>query len=197
MKLTIDGLRVDTAPGVSLLELVRILQLDTPRLSSRPLAAKIAGEVFNLNYIPLRHKDTAPERPSIRRAMAASGGIVHLLRYSDPTGKDVYTRTAQFVLFLALRQLYPHARGKMNCTLGAGLYIEVLNAPEFSADALKAEVQRLVEADIPLLRRRITTQEAIRGFHADGQNDKARLLAWRKDTDFDIYKDRRDTASDN
>ena len=187
MKLTIDGLRVDTSAGVSLLELVRTLQLDTPRLSSRPLAAKIAGEVFNLNYIPLRHKDTAPERPSIRRAMAASGGIVHLLRYSDPTGKDVYTRTAQFVLFLALRQLYPHARGKMNCTLGAGLYIEVTDAPDFSAEALKAQVQRLVEADIPLLRRRITTQEAIRGFHADGQTDKARLLAWRKEEYFDIY----------
>lgn len=187
MKLTIDGLRVDTAPGVSLLELVRTLGLDTPKLSSRPLAAKIAGEVFNLNYIPLRHKDTAPERPSIRRAMAASGGVVHLLRYNDPTGKEVYTRTAQFVLFLALRQLYPHARGKMNCTLGAGLYIEVMNAPDFSADVLKAQVERIVEADIPLLRRRITTQEAIRGFHADGQTDKARLLAWRKEEYFDIY----------
>ncbi len=187
MKLTIDGLRVDTAPGVSLLELVRSLGLDAPNLSSRPLAAKIAGEVFNLNYIPLRHKDTTPERPSIRRAMAASGGVVHLLRYSDPTGKEVYTRTAQFVMFLALRRLYPHARGKMNCTLGAGLYIEVVDAPDFSADALKTEVQRLVEADIPLLRRRITTEEAIRGFHADGQTDKARLLAWRKQEYFDIY----------
>ena len=187
MKLTIDGMRVDTAPGVSLLELVRTMQLDTPKLSGRPLAAKIAGEVFNLNYIPLRHKDTAPERPSIRRAMAASGGVVHLLRYSDPTGKEVYTRTAQFVLFLALRQLYPHARCKMNCTLGAGLYIEVVEVPDFSADALKAQVQWLVEADIPLLRRRITTEEAIRGFHADGQTDKARLLAWRKEEYFDVY----------
>ena len=187
MKLTIEGLRVDTYPGVSLLELVRTLKLDTPTLSGRPLAAKIAGEVFNLNYIPLRHKDTAPVRPSIRRAMAASGGIVHLLRYNDPTGKDVYARTAQFVLFLALRRLYPNARGKMNCTVGSGLYIEVVDAPDFSAEALKAEVQRLVEADIPLLRRRITTEEAIRGFRADGQTDKANLLAWRKDEFFDLY----------
>ena len=187
MKLTIDGLRVDAQPGMSLQELVQSLGLDTRKLSSRPLAAKIAGEVFNLNYIPLRHKDTAPERPSIRRATAASAGTVHLLHYSDPTGKDVYTRTAQFVLFLALRRLYPCARGKMNCTLGAGLYIEVLDAKDFSVDALKAEVQRLVEADIPLLRRRITTQEAIRGFHADGQTDKARLLAWRREEYFDLY----------
>ncbi len=186
MKLTIDGLSIDTLPGATLLELIRSLGLDSPLLSQRPLAAKIAGEVFNLNYIPQRHKDGTLDRPSIRRAMAASGGVVHLLRYNDPTGKDVYVRTAQFVLFLALRRLYPGARAKMNCTVGAGLYIEV-NAPDLSVDALKAEVRRIVEADIPLIRRRITTADAIDHFRADGQTDKARLLTWRKEEYFDEY----------
>ena len=187
MKLTIDGRCIEALPGVSLLELIRSLGLDTNNLSTRPIAAKIAGEVFNLNYIPLRHKDGTLDRPSIRRAMAASGGHVHLLRYSDPTGKDVYVRTAQFVLFLALRRLYPGARAKMNCTVGAGLYIEVTNAAEFSVDALKAEVKRIVEADIPLLRRRVPTKEAIDHFRADGQTDKARLLTWRTEPYFDEY----------
>ena len=186
MKLTIDGLSIDALPGATLLELIRSLGLDTPLLSKRPLAAKIAGEVFNLNYIPQRHKDGTLDRPSIRRAMAASGGIVHLLRYNDPTGKDVYARTAQFVLFLALRRLYPGARAKMNCTVGAGLYIEV-NTPDLSVDALKAEVRRIVAADIPLIRRRVTTSDAIDHFRADGQTDKARLLAWRKEEYFDEY----------
>jgi uridine kinase len=186
MKLTIDGRFIEALPGVSLLELVRELKLDSPLLSRRPLAAKIAGEVFNLNYIPQRHKDGTPDRPSIRRAMAASGGVVQLLRYGDPTGKDVYVRTAQFVLFLALRQLYPHVRAKMNCTVGAGLYVEV-DSPHFSAAELKAQVQKLVAAGIPLIRRRITTQEAIAHFRADGQNDKARLLHWRKEEFFDEY----------
>jgi uridine kinase len=186
MKLTIDGLSIDALPGVTLLELIRSLGLDSPLLSQRPLAAKIAGEVFNLNYIPQRHRDGTLDRPSIRRAMAASGGVVHLLRYNDPTGKDVYVRTAQFVLFLALRRLYPGARAKMNCTVGAGLYIEV-NTPDLSVDALKAEVRRIVEADIPLIRRRITTADAIDHFRADGQTDKARLLTWRKEEYFDEY----------
>ena len=121
MELTIDGIRYFPSTGESLLEILRKLGMDHEKLSARPLAAKIAGEVFNLNYIPLRHKDTAPVRPSIRRAMAASGGIVHLLRYNDPTGKDVYARTAQFVLFLALHQLWPAAKAKMDCTLGNAL----------------------------------------------------------------------------
>lgn len=37
-----------------------------------------------------------------------------LLRYADPRGRRVYTRTVQFVLFLAIRQLYPNAVAKMN-----------------------------------------------------------------------------------
>ena len=78
MELRIDGLNITAKPGQSLLELVRLLGLDSTTLSQRPLAAKIAGEVFTLNYIPLRQKDAEGERNSIRRAMAASGGVVNL-----------------------------------------------------------------------------------------------------------------------
>jgi len=107
MYLTIDGRSVQACPDQSLLGLLRQLELDEITLSSRPLAAKIAGEVFTLNYIPRRQKDGTPERPSMRRAMEASKGEVRLLRYSDPAGKECYIRTAQFVIFLALRQLWP------------------------------------------------------------------------------------------
>ena len=188
MELHIDGYALEARTGSKLLDMVRALDLDTEALSTRPLAAKIAGEVFNLNYIPLREKDTKTDRPSIRRAMAASGGVVHLLRYSDPTGKDVYARTAQFVLFLALHRLWPKARATMNCTVGSGLYIAVNGAEDFSAQVLKDEVQRLVDQDIPLIRRRIITKEAMERFVRNGQNDKARLLQWRSEPYFDQYE---------
>ena len=117
MKLFIDGTAVTPQPGESLLDIVRSLGLDSGNLSTRPLAAKIAGEVFNLNYIPVREKDVTDERTSIRRAMAASNGVIHLLRYSDPAGKDVYARTVQFMLFLAIHRLYSEAKAKMNCPI--------------------------------------------------------------------------------
>jgi len=188
MELYIDGYCLEARPGCKLLDLVRQLCLDTNQLSTRPIAAKIAGEVFNLNYIPVREKDAQQDRPSIRRAMAASGGKVHLLRYSDPTGKDVYARTAQFVLFLALNRLWPDASAKMNCTVGSGLFVAFTGADDFSARKLKEEVQWLVEEDIPLIRSRITTREAIEGFRNNGQEDKARLLQWREETYFDLYR---------
>lgn len=187
MKLSIDGKDILAKPQMTLQDMVKALDLDSDRLAEKPLAAKIAGEVFSLNYIPVREKDVSGERPSMRRTMAASGGVVHLLRYSDPAGKDVYTRTSQFVVFLALQQLWPKARGKMNCKVGKALYIEVTGAEDFSIDRLKAQVAKIVKEDIPLIRRSVGTTDAIAYFKACGQMDKARLLSWREESTFTVY----------
>jgi len=187
MYLTIDGKQLQPRPGQSLLELIREAGFDSTALSARPLAAKIAGEVFTLNYIPLRHKDVRSDSPSMRRAMAASNGEVRLLRYSDPAGKECYLRTGQFVVFLAMRQLWPQARCKMNCTLGASVYFQVIGAEDFSVTTLKQKMQALVRQDISLIRRRVPLQEAIDRYRADGQEDKARLLSWRPWDYFDEY----------
>ena len=187
MKLCIDGRMIDAKEGSSLRELLVNESMDHHKLSMRPIAAKIAGQVFNLNYIPVREKDLHKEQPSVRAAMAASGGKVQLLRYSDPSGKEVYTRTAQFVMFLAIRRLWPHAKAKMNCTLGPGLYIQVLDCPEFQTQLLKSEMDLLIRQDIPLIRRRMDKADAVARFQERGQEDKAKLLSWRTASYFDVY----------
>ena len=187
MKLWIDGIETTAAPGQSLLDIVTEMGLMTGTLSGDPLVAKIAGRVFTLNYIPVRHKDIV-ERESMRKAMAASEGVVRLLRYSDPIGRDAYKRTAQFILFLALRRRWPLARAKMNCTVGAGTYIKVSGAEDFSAEAFKAEVKRIVAENIPLYRRRVNTVDAIHYYAGIGQDDKARLLKYRKKKTLDLYE---------
>ena len=186
MTLTVDGKQVVAQPGQSLLDIIKVLGMEGKTVSERPLAAKIAGEVFSLNYVPVRLKDSQNERQSIRRAMAASDGVIQLLRITDPAGRDVYDRTAQFVIFLALHQLWPNAQAKMGCTVGPALFVEVEHE-DFSAEKLRHQVISIVEQDIPLVRRRINTADAIEHFKADGQEDKAKLLSWRKETEFDVY----------
>ena len=179
MQLNIDGKTIQAEPEQSLKALVAKLGLDAPKLSQRPLAARIAGEVFTLNYIPLREKDGEGDRPSMRRAMAASGGNIKLLRYGDSAGKEVYIRTAQFLMFLAFQQLWPKARAVVGCTLGSSVYVTVEGTENFSAERLKKHIQELVARDIPLLRRRVSREEAIARYAAMGRQDKARLLSWR------------------
>ena len=187
MLLRIDGKEIEAKPGQSLLELVQALGLQGSSLGDMPLAAKIAGEVFTLNYIPVRRKDATPERNSIRRAMAASDGVVRLLRYGDEAGKECYIRTAQFVIFLALRQLWPESVAKMTCTLGSSVFIEVSGAENFKVSLLKDRVGALVEENIPLQRRRVPLEQAIHRFETEGQMDKSRLLRYRTEDYFDEY----------
>ena len=186
MKLRIDGREITPKPGQKLLELIRELGLDGKTLSNRPLAAKIAGEVFTLNYIPLREKDVQ-ERATIRRAMEAPDGEVHLLRYADEAGREVYARTAQFVIFLAIRQLWPEAVAKISCTLGRSVYIQVQNAPDFSVSKLKQRVAEVTAQDIPLVRRRVSLESAVERYIREGQQDKANLLKYRTVDYFDEY----------
>ena len=187
MYLTIDGKKIQAKPQQSLLDLIRELGLTGNSLLQKPLAAKIAGEVFTLNYIPVRQQDADADRPSMRRAMAASGGEVRLLRYCDEAGKECYLRTAWFVIFLALRQLWPEAVCNMNCTLGSSVYIQVDGARNFSVSRLKEKIGELISQDIPLTRRRVPLAEAIDRYTKDGQQDKARLLSWRQEKFFDEY----------
>ena len=187
MYLTMEGKGISAQPGQSLLDLVRELDLDQKQLSLRPLAAKLAGEVFTLNYVPVRQKDLEGEGHPIRRAVAASRGMVTLLRYKDALGREVYTRTAQFVVFLALSQLWPEATAKASCTLGSSVFISVEGADTFSTDALKERMQELISQAIPLTRSSMPLQEAIDYFVKCGQNDKARLLRWRSEEQFHVY----------
>ena len=86
--LNIDGYSVEAGPGESLLDLISRLPIPAEKLSERPLAAKIAGEVFTLNYVPLRQKDAQGERPSMRQAMAATGrGFREILEHYYPGTK--------------------------------------------------------------------------------------------------------------
>ena len=191
MQLKIDGVAVQANPGQSLRELVTALGMDSPSLKERPLAAKIAGEIFTLNYIPVRVSDHEHDCATIRRAMAASHGEIHLLRYSDGVGKKVYTRTACFLVFLAIRTLWPDAVSKISCTMGNSIYLCIENAKDFSVDALKAQVCEYISEDFPLIRRRLPRQEAIEQFRRNNQPDKAELLQWLHEDFFDeyIYKD--------
>lgn len=187
MKLIIEGREINARPDQSLLDIIKEMGLVTGKLSTDPIAAKIAGDIFTLNYIPLREKDVRPDSERVREAVAASNGIVRLVRYPDPAGAEVYTRTAQFVLFLAIEQLWPKAEAKMSFTVGSGLYVKVSGAEDFSAEALRERVDRIVDEDIPLLRRRISTDEAIEYYKKNGLEDKARLLSYRSIPTFDIY----------
>ena len=188
MKLIIDNKTCEALPGESLYDITKRLGFVNGKLSNDPIAAKISGRVFTLGYVPVREKDVSPERKTIRTAMSASDGVIKLLRYSDPQGREAYMRTAQFVIFLAIETLWPDAVAKMSCTVGTGVYFKVTGAPDFSVEKLRAKIDEIIEADLPLVRRKIPTADAIAYYEKQGYTDKAKLLRYRKNATFKIYE---------
>ena len=187
MKLIIDNNPYEALPGESLYDIAKKLGFVNGRLSNDPIVAKISGRVFTLNYVPVREKDVQPERKTIRTAMSASDGVIKLLRYSDPQGREAYMRTAQFVIFLAIESLWPESEAKMSCTVGSGVYFKVTGC-DFSVDKLKEKIDEIIRDDLTLTRRKIPTTEAIAYYEKQGFTDKAKLLRYRKNTTFKIYE---------
>ena len=188
MKLFFDGLEIQAKPNQTLYEMANELGFFSGNLASDPIAAKIAGGIFDLNFIPVLQNKTTLVRKSLNKALAASNGKVKLIRYNDPIGQKIYTRTAQFVIFLALKQLYPNATAKMRCTVGSGLLVNVYGENNFDTQQLKNKMWEIVNQKIVLRRKRIATEDAIARYEQLGQTDKSRLLKYRNFPTFDVYE---------
>lgn len=184
MDIYINNMKVQVNPGESLLNLIRNSGLDSPSLLNRPIAARIGGETFNLNYIPMR-KDCEQ-----RSAMREGKGVIDLIRYDSPRGKRLYERSMLMVFFLACKNIFPEATVKVMFTVGDGLFISIRKETALSdADILllEKEYRRIVHEDRKFIRKRYTIDEAIDHFTRDGQLDKVELLKWRQFTYFDAY----------
>ena len=192
MQLTIDGITTEVKAGERLLDIVRRLGLDSTDLKTRPLAANIAGETFTLNYVPLREEQaSSSQRVTLRRSMLAANGTVSLLRYESSRGNRVYERTMLFVFLLAMRELYPKTRVRINYAVGAGLFASVgdhMRLSQQDVDRIKKAMREIVLSDLTLERKRLDIEDAIDFFTADGQEDKVRLLKYRQFSYFDVYR---------
>ena len=193
MQITVNGIPAEVRAGESLRDITVRLGLDTDSLKTRPIAADIAGEVFTLNYIPMREKEQGdtPTTFRMRKAIRKGGGSVKLIRYGESRGRAIYERTIIYIFFLAMRELYPQAHAKVNYAIGPSLDISVELEPQFTPDnveTIRGKMREIVDADYPLFRKRLDIDEAIQFFERDGQQDKVRLLRWRQFTYFDVYE---------
>ena len=173
MKITLEKRPAELALGQTILQLIEANGLCGKDLSDRPLAARIGGEIFNLAYTPMHEAD------------------IDLVYYKEEEGVKVYERTLQFVLIMCMRKLFPEARVFVRYSLGEGVYMTVDKEPGFSGEdmlALKDEMRRVIDADYPLQRKRMSISEATAAFERDGQHDKSQLLKWRRFSYFDVYR---------
>lgn len=103
--------------------------------------------------------------------------------------RRIYERSARLLVLLALRAVCPGARVRFEHSIGQGLYMNVegVSLTASLVRAIEAEMHRIAERDLPIVRSRWTREAARAYFHAQGQEDTVRLLRYRPFDYFDVY----------
>ena len=112
------------------------------------------------------------------------------LAHSD--GMRVYQRSLSFLLVVAAHEVFPQARIVVDHSLTLnGFYCRVEGREPFTAEELarlEAHMRALVEADLPIVRRRVSLAEARQIFERQLYLDKVRLLAFRQKDYLTVYE---------
>ncbi len=103
--------------------------------------------------------------------------------------RRIYERSARLIVLLALRDVCPGAKLRIEHSIGYGVYMNV-SGVSLTAALVKRIEQRMheiVREDHPIVKSRWTRQQAMAYFAQQGQADTVRLLGYRPFEHFDVY----------
>ena len=139
------------------------------------------------------HVDNQLKELSYELYMAHS---IEFIDYTSSDGRRCYKRTLFFILQKAITELYPHKQLVLDYTLPNGNYGELTDAPasmdredilkirmetvqeltEEEIAAVKQRMQEIIDANIPIVKKKMSNEEAVALFQANRQFCKADLI---------------------
>lgn len=106
---------------------------------------------------------------------------VEFIDYSHPDGLRLYVRSLFFVLYAAVREVFPQVKLKMMHGISRGYYCELVGLERSITDsdifAIKSEMQQLVHQDIPFEKIGLPTEDAVEICKRQNLRYKAKLFS--------------------
>ena len=167
MLVTFDHQTIHCPPGDTYQSLAEARYPDR-----RILAVRVGGETLPLT--------TAPHE----------GDCAQGITLTDAEGGLIYERSLRFVFLLAMRQLYPDCRVRLEHSVGRGVYgtVSGLLLTEGRLEEIKARMRDIIARDLPFERVEMSREQAIAYFEQCGESDKVRLLRYRPSERFTLYR---------
>ena len=158
--------------GFTLEEVYEMLEIKMPLGVT---SAKVNNKVEGLHFMFFNDKD------------------VEFLDISSPSGMRTYTRSLFFVLYKAVKDLFPKAHLRIDTPVSNGYYCTLeenisgqseteegchalCHWSEEQVAAIRQRMQEIIDADLPFHRITCPTEEAIAIFQKNGLTSKAKLL---------------------
>jgi len=107
------------------------------------------------------------------------GAKVEMVSIDSKDGLEIYRRGCTLLLLEATRKLFPDVRLVVGQSLGDGYFFDWTGTPAMDPEHVKsiqAEMNSLVDTDVPFEQERCGVQEAVRRFRLLGLTDRVELL---------------------
>jgi len=107
------------------------------------------------------------------------GAKVEMVSIDSKDGLEIYRRGCTLLLLEATRRLFPDVRLVVGQSLGDGYFFDWTGTPAMEpghVESIQAEMNSLVDRDVPFEQERCGVQEAVRRFRLLGLTDRVELL---------------------
>ena len=111
----------------------------------------------------------------------------------DPIGHNAYCRSAVMILLKAIYDVAGQEnidKAVIHYSVGNGYYFTMKGPTELTQDFIskvKAQMHRIVDANLPIVKRSVSTSEAVELFHKHHMYDKELLFNYRRGSKVNLY----------
>ena len=165
-----DGRIYEAPVGITLETYIEEIDFDLP---APIVAAHINGQLRELTYHIVTDSEVTP------------------ITIADSDGMRIYRRSLAFLMVTVAEELFPDVQVVIDYALNfGGFYCEVRGRAPFTLEELariETDMRKLVDADIPIGKKRVPLEEALAYFEAKGHTGKVKLLKTRKKDYLTLY----------
>lgn len=137
------------------------------------LAANVNGRLRELAYILTNDQD------------------ITFLGYDNPDAVKIYESTIRYVVAMAISRLYPKASVKFNYSISRSILAVIDGYDGYTDDhfveKVEKEVKKIIAANLPIKRQRVSIGEAMQHYQEHGMMDKVEILKYREEEYVNLY----------
>lgn len=168
MKLTIQGQIYSFDRPQVLCDVAKALKKE------HVLAATVNGRLRELSYIETKDAE------------------IEFLSYDHPDAIRMYESTLRYVVAMALKHVAPQSKVRFNYSISRSI-LAVLDDQhghinQAFIESIKQEVDRLIKADLPIIRKRVSLGEATKLYTELNMPDKVSVLEYREEDYVNLYE---------
>lgn len=123
--------------------------------------------------------------------MLDSDCVVEPLTCADRDSIKIYEASVRYLVAMAMHNIAPEVSFRFSYNISRSIFLQILNGRKMATTKLTLELvkemERLVQADLPMVRAKVANSEAVRIFEQEGFHDKVALIQYRPEKDAHMY----------